>query len=82
MANEYARDNIRVNVVVPGFIDTPINAPVFADPTVVAEICATIPARRPGSPDEVAAMMVRLASDEASYAVAGFFVVDGGQTAV
>ncbi len=82
MANEYARDNIRVNVVVPGFINTPINAPVFADPTVVDEICATIPARRPGTPDEVAAMMVWLASDEASYAVGGFFVVDGGQTAV
>jgi NAD(P)-dependent dehydrogenase (short-subunit alcohol dehydrogenase family) len=82
MANEYARDNIRVNIVVPGFIDTPINAPVFADPAVVAEYCETIPLRRSGNPAEVAAMIVWLASDEASYAVGGYFVVDGGQTAV
>jgi NAD(P)-dependent dehydrogenase (short-subunit alcohol dehydrogenase family) len=82
MANEYAKDGIRVNIVVPGFIDTPINAPVFADPVLVEEICQTIPARRAGTPDEVAAMMVWLASDEASYATGGFFTVDGGQTAV
>ncbi|MBA3413644.1 MAG: SDR family oxidoreductase [Chloroflexia bacterium] len=82
MANEHARDNVRVNVVVPGFIDTPINAPAFADPATVEEYCQGIPVRRPGRPEEVAAMMVWLASDEASYAVGGYFVVDGGQTAV
>jgi 3-oxoacyl-[acyl-carrier protein] reductase len=82
MANEFAPDNIRVNIVVPGFIDTPINAPVMADPALVEEINRSIPARRPGQPEEVAAMMVWLASDEASYATGGFFTVDGGQTAV
>ncbi|MCC6628268.1 MAG: SDR family oxidoreductase [Chloroflexi bacterium] len=82
MANEYARDGIRVNVVIPGFIDTPLNAPVFADPAGVAAYCESIPARRPGQPEEIAAMNVWLASDEASYAIGGFFVVDGGQTAV
>jgi NAD(P)-dependent dehydrogenase (short-subunit alcohol dehydrogenase family) len=82
MANEYARDGIRVNVVVPGWIDTPINAPVFADPKLVAAINQTIPVRRPGRPEEIAALNVWLASDEASYAVGGDFGVDGGQTAV
>ena len=82
MANEYAREGIRVNVVVPGWIDTPINAPVFADPNLVEAINQTIPVRRPGRPEEIAAMNVWLASDEASYAVGGYFVVDGGQTAV
>jgi 3-oxoacyl-[acyl-carrier protein] reductase len=82
MANEYAREGIRVNVVVPGFIDTPLNAAVLADAAGLAAYCATIPAGRPGQPEEIAAMNVWLASDEASYAVGGFFVVDGGQTAV
>ena len=38
--------------------------------------------RRPGLPEEVAAMNVWLASDEASYATGGFFYVDGGETAI
>ena len=82
MAHEYAAEGIRVNVVVPGFIDTPINAAFMANPEEVTNYCVTIPARRPGRPEEVAAMMVWLASDEASYAIGGYFVVDGGQTAV
>jgi len=82
MAADYARDGIRVNVVVPGFIDTPINAAFLGDPKAVAEYCEVIPARRPGRPEEVAAMNVWLASDESSYAIGGYFVVDGGQTAV
>jgi NAD(P)-dependent dehydrogenase (short-subunit alcohol dehydrogenase family) len=82
MAADYARDGIRVNVVVPGFIDTPINQAFLSDPKAVAEYCEVIPARRPGQPEEVAAMNVWLASDEASYAIGGYFVVDGGQTAV
>lgn len=82
MAHEYAPEGIRVNVVVPGFIDTPINAAMMADRDAVDAYCATIPARRPGQPEEVAAMMAWLASDDASYAVGGYFVVDGGQTAI
>lgn len=82
MANEYARDNIRVNICVPGFIDTPINAPVFADPAAVDALCQTIPFRRAGKPEEVATMNLWLVSDEASYASGGYFIVDGGQTSV
>lgn len=82
MANEYAQLGIRVNVVVPGFIDTPINAPVFAEPKLVAELVQRIPMRRAGLPEEVAAMNVWLASDEASFATGGYFVVDGGETAI
>jgi NAD(P)-dependent dehydrogenase (short-subunit alcohol dehydrogenase family) len=48
MAHEYAPEGIRVNVVVPGFIDTPINAAFMANPDEVAAYSATIPARRPG----------------------------------
>jgi 3-oxoacyl-[acyl-carrier protein] reductase len=82
IANEYARDNVRINICVPGFIETPINAPAFADPALVEEFCQGIPMRRPGQPEEVATMNLWLVTPEASYASGGMFVVDGGQTSV
>ena len=82
MANEYAMEGIRVNISVPGFIDTPINAPVFEDPALVEEICKRIPMRRAGTSEEVAALNVWLASDESSFATGGYFIVDGGETAI
>jgi NAD(P)-dependent dehydrogenase (short-subunit alcohol dehydrogenase family) len=82
MANEYASLGVRVNIVVPGFIDTPINAETLSDPVSRAAAEASIPLGRPGSPAEVAAMIAWLASDDASYAVGGYFVVDGGQTCI
>lgn len=81
LANAYARDNIRVNCVIPGFIDTPINAAFIAAAPSLDELCANIPQRRPGRADEVAPMNVWLASDEASYTTGAFFSIDGGQTA-
>jgi NAD(P)-dependent dehydrogenase (short-subunit alcohol dehydrogenase family) len=84
IASGYARDGIRCNLVVPGFIDTPINAAFIAEAASIEKVCDEIgiPARRPGRADEVAAMNLWLASDESSYATGGFFVVDGGQTAI
>ena len=82
MAADYAASRIRVNCVIPGFIDTPLNAAMMADEKIVAEASATIPARRPGKPEEVAPLYVWLASDEASYVTGAFFTADGGQTAV
>ncbi len=79
MAADLAPEGIRVNCVIPGFIDTPINAVVFADAKELAVATAGIPMRRAGQPHEVAPIYVWLASDEASYATGSFFVVDGGQ---
>jgi NAD(P)-dependent dehydrogenase (short-subunit alcohol dehydrogenase family) len=83
MANEYAREGIRVNCVIPGFIDTPINAKAIRDyPEDVAALTETIPVRRAGHAEEIAPMNLWLCTDEASYTSGGFFVVDGGLTAV
>ena len=81
-ANEYAKHGIRVNVVVPGFIDTPINRPFLENPEAVADVLRGIPAGRAGQAEEVAALFAWLASDDASYATGGFYMVDGGQTSV
>ena len=82
MAADYAPEGIRVNGVIPGFIDTPMNAPVMGDPVQLEQWSSAIPIRRIGRADEVASMMLFLASDESSYAIGGIFTVDGGQTAI
>ena len=82
MAIDYARLNIRVNMVVPGFIDTPMNAPVMKDPKELAYWSNQIPIGRTGTAEECAAAILWLASDEASYCVGTMLVVDGGQASI
>ena len=83
MANEYAREGIRVNCVIPGVIDTPINALAIREyPDDIAAFTDAVPLRRMGYAAEVAPIYLWLCTDEASYATGGFFVVDGGLTAV
>ncbi|WP_417508793.1 SDR family NAD(P)-dependent oxidoreductase [Microbacterium sp.] len=72
----WAKEGVRVNSVHPGFIDTPI----LGD-TDRAGLIAGTPVGRLGKPEEIAAMITFLASDDASFATGGEFVVDGGYTA-
>jgi NAD(P)-dependent dehydrogenase (short-subunit alcohol dehydrogenase family) len=58
-----------------------MNAFVMSDPELLKTWSDTIPMKRPGSADEVAATILFLASDEASYVLGSAFVVDGGQLA-
>jgi NAD(P)-dependent dehydrogenase (short-subunit alcohol dehydrogenase family) len=80
MACELAPLGVRVNIVVPGWINTRMNAHVVVDPELMAEAERQIPLGRIGQPEEVAGMIAWLTSADASYATGGYFTVDGGQT--
>jgi NAD(P)-dependent dehydrogenase (short-subunit alcohol dehydrogenase family) len=82
MAIDYAREGIRVNMVVPGFIDTPMNEPVMRDADELRYWSNQIPIGRAGTAEECAAAILWLASDEASYCIGTALVVDGGQAAI
>ena len=81
LAITYCGDNIRVNCIAPGFIDTPMVADVmglFNDPAMADRLT---PMKRPGTPEEMAFGCLYLASDEASYCQGTVLVIDGGTTA-
>jgi glucose 1-dehydrogenase len=78
MALELGPHGITVNDVAPGMILTPMNQRALADPDYRADAEAQIPLRRAGTPQDVAAMVVFLCSDHASYCTGGTYLVDGG----
>ncbi|MFM2151081.1 MAG: hypothetical protein RLZZ187_3387 [Pseudomonadota bacterium] len=78
-AVELAPDRIRVNSVHPGLIDTPMIA--ANTPEVNAGVVAATPLKRAGSAEEVARLVLFLASEEASYITGAEVAVDGGWTA-
>lgn len=86
LADELSPDRIRVNCLLPGWIDTPFNAPYWshqADRTAAeAALTRSIPLRRQGSAEEVAGSVLFLASRAAAYITGTTLVVDGGYTAV
>lgn len=80
LALEYAHRRIRVNGVGPGAIATPMNEGWLADPERRAEVESHIPAGRVGDPEEIAAVVAFLASDEAAYVTGQTLYADGGLT--
>jgi meso-butanediol dehydrogenase/(S,S)-butanediol dehydrogenase/diacetyl reductase len=83
MAVYHARENIRINALCPGLIDTPATEIFKTLPGGFLEKWCKdlIPAQRAGRPEEMAAIVAFLASDEASYCHGTIMVADGGVTA-
>ena len=82
VAGAYAKDNIRVNVVVPGYTETALVSAIINDPASRASIISRIPMGRAGAPKDVEGIMVFLASDDADFATGATFAVDGGMTTI
>jgi len=88
LALEFAEQNITVNTVSPGHIDTPMTRAFFSDPEDPAALgrnlaahAQTVPIKRLGGPEEVAAFVVFLASEDARFCTGGIYACDGGITA-
>ncbi|SFS10182.1 NAD(P)-dependent dehydrogenase, short-chain alcohol dehydrogenase family [Halomicrobium zhouii] len=81
-ATQYAGDNVRVNAVCPGVIDTPmVDRAGEADPEAIDQFVGMQPLGRKGTPEEVASAIVWLCSGEASFVTGNAYPVDGGYLA-
>ena len=83
IAREHARDNVRVNVICPGLIDTPLLDEIKAEELggkIIGAVVNAIPLKRLGRAEEIAPLAVFLASDEAGYITGQVTSVNGGLT--
>lgn len=80
VAMDYGRHAIRCNAVCPGLVETPATAPLTGDPERMAFLLGKLLLRRPGQPDDIAAAVLYLASDESSYMTGQTLVIDGGRS--
>ena len=80
-AIQYASENIRANSVHPGFVDSPMTRAHHDNPNIHKERVAKMPLGRMGEPEDIAAGILYLASDESSFVTGAELVIDGGMTA-
>jgi len=81
LAVEWARYNIQVNALAPGWFVTPMNAEAFADPRIRERLLQNVPMRRTGRIEEVGPLTVYLASPASDFMTGQTIFLDGGQTA-
>lgn len=80
IALELAKEGITVNDVAPGAVDTPMDAALKANKKDFDALLAEIPLGRMAKPEEIAGVVVFLASDAAAYVTGSTYVIDGGMT--
>ena len=80
-AVQYASEGIRVNSVHPGYVFTPLTLSLLAAPEALASRVAEVPLGRIAASEEIAQVILYLASDESSYVTGAELIVDGGVTA-
>ncbi len=80
-AIQYAKENIRVNSVHPGYAHTPLTQRGYANAEYLENIRSKVPIGRVGTADDIAYGMLYLASDESSFVTGSELVIDGGTTA-
>ena len=78
MAVEWAKDDVQVNCVIPGFVATPLSKPLWADAYKAEWMRSRIPMRRPARPDELVGAVLMLSAPASSYITGTTVVVDGG----
>jgi len=78
IAVEYARNGIRANAIVPGWIETPMTSPVFNIDRFRDKVMPRVPLRRWGTGADFEGIAVYLASDASAYHTGDIFVIDGG----
>ena len=81
VAMDYAQQKIRCNSVCPGLVDTPMASGLINDKDALAQIMAAYPLGRPGTSEEVAKLVLYLASDESAWMTGSVIPIDGGMTA-
>lgn len=78
LAVEYARQGIRANAIVPGWIETKLTSPWFGTEGFQKKVLPRIPIRRWGQPDDFGAIAVYFASDASAYHTGDMVIIDGG----
>lgn len=81
LATEWAKHNIRVNSISPGYMEGPLAAPLLKNPNYGPKWMDATPMHRPGKPEELCSVAVLLASEASSYMTGANVVIDGGFTA-
>jgi NAD(P)-dependent dehydrogenase (short-subunit alcohol dehydrogenase family) len=78
LAIQFAKDQIRCNIIHPGIVDTPLQAPYLAAPGIREDFETSIPLGRLGQPRDIAYAALYLASNESSFMTGAEMVIDGG----